>query len=214
MKKYAFSVLWPSFLLPLLSLIIGLLLWNDLPEVLLFDLPKDLIVIGLPLASVVLSLLVAWRASTDIGFYLLAGQRQILRRLLISLSILLFGLNQSLLQATLWPDQNLLPLILFGTLGLFLFSMGMSIRGLEPNSAIGFRFPWNKKNRRAWERTHDLFYRWFVLTGLLFLVLLPFYAIPPVALGLLVIALSLPTCLSWRYARALQAERSEARLTE
>lgn len=216
--KHFFSVIWPSFLFPVGALILGFALWDFLPEALPMHYswsgevdrlaPRMEALLTLPFFSIFLTVFVAILARMDAFFYFHAGQRKALRQMLVAISFLLFGIQVGILATALMPETLPMTSILFVSAGLFLILFGLSLRDLQPSSAVGVRLPWNRRDRDVWRRTHDLFYRWFTLAGGIFLITAFVFPAPLVSLILVTLAILVPTALSFSYARSFQRRKT------
>lgn len=220
MKRFFLPTLWPSFVSSSLGLVIGLALWSHLPETMAmhFDIngypgewvEKSTAVITLPLVSIAISIVV-WMIVWWLDQRLISEKhgRNVLSRIFNSISILLLCVQGIILVVALDPSRVPVNQVLFLILGLFFVLFGISLRGLPLNKALGFRFPWNAKDFHIWNRTHDLFYRWFVLVGVLLWFGGLLWPDARVALALIAIALLMPTLLSYKFARQLSRRRGQ-----
>lgn len=60
--------------------------------------------------------------------------------------------------------------MVFSLLGLFLFGVGSSLKGLAKNPVMGVRTPWTMKNEDNWQVGQALGSKWFKLIGLVLFV--------------------------------------------
>ncbi|MBX3019339.1 MAG: DUF1648 domain-containing protein [Bdellovibrionaceae bacterium] len=201
----------PALLLTVLSFALPLLFWKQMPEQvpIHFDIqgqadreaPKAVGLFILPGLSLFLIVLMSFFAKLDPALMRDPDGPPSLGKFLGAIGILLLGIQAGLILTSVYPDRLLMNEMLFISMGLFMIVFGLSMRHMPMNPWIGFRYPWNYQNRAVWRRTHDLYYRWMIVFGVLSLVFAFVMPIPPVSLALLLLAIVVPAIISYRFSR-------------
>ena len=207
LKQYKWKLLWSSVVI-LLPALVGLLLWNRLPE----RMPmhwnvhgevddygsRGLVVIGIPLFLLALQgvCVAAWafdRRNKD-------QNRKVMMLVLWIVPVLSVVVNGMVYCAALGYQPEV-HRILCVVMGIFFALIGNYMPKCRQNRFIGIRVPWTLASEENWNATHRLAGRLWLVCGLLVAAcsVLPGPAAFPVMMGLLFLMVVVPIVYSWRY---------------
>lgn len=208
MKKKTYWLL--TSLVTLLPMLVGLVLWDQLPDRLPTHFGLDgnadgwsgrsFGVFGVPL----LMLLFHW-----VCYYatLLDKQNRGHNEKVLNLIGLLFPAMSVLFDVLIYStalemDVNM-PRLLLPLLGLFLLLVGNWLPKIRQNSTLGIKLPWTLYNEENWNRTHRVGGYTWVLGGLVFVVMgfVPERLLLWLMPANLVLMVGVPTLYSWNLAR-------------
>lgn len=208
MKNKFRTKLIVSSLLVLLPMLIGLVLWNKLPELLTthwgFDGVADgwhgrgMTVFGLPLILLLIHWLCLFVTSKDPKNKNFEGKALNLTFWLTPvISNYVFALIYATAFRKNW-DQHTILFILFG---IMFMVIGNNLPKTRQNYTMGIKVPWALNNEENWYATHRFGGKVWVIGGVLFLFasLLPEELTPFVLLILVLVLALVPTLYSYFY---------------
>lgn len=177
-------------------------------EVLGLSSPPSLpvLITAIPLISLLMNMMICFLASFDKPLTNFKGGLSFIRKITVAIAFLFLGSQLGAISTAVFPEMLPFNSMLFVSLGVFLMITGIAMRDLPFQSAFGFRLPWAQRNSQVWARTHDLFYRWFVVIGVLYLFLAGISPLPEYSMILLLLALIVPTLLSFRFSRKIRPQ--------
>lgn len=209
--KASVRALIPSLALTTLSALGGLLIWDQLPEIMPvhFDIhgtadghaPKAVAIFALPAVSLLVTLFISLIVHAEPTLQRDQDGPPSVAKLMSAISLLLLGLQAGILLTALYPESLLMNMLLVLSMGLFMIVFGLAMRRLPMNPWIGFRYPWNRNNRAVWRRTHDLYYRWFIVFGVMSIAAAFIAPLPVISLSLLLFSFLIPAVISYRFAK-------------
>ena len=184
-------------LVTLLPLLVGLCLWNQLPDQLPFHwnaagevdgwAGKPMAVIGAPLLMLALHWLCAWVTAADPKNKNHSGKMQRLILWIIPLlSVVLFGI----IFATAWNKELHVASIAPILIGVLFVIIGNYLPKCKQSYTIGIKLPWTLHSEANWNKTHRLAGFLWVLGGFAMMIagfLGGLWAILPIALGMTLI---------------------------
>ena len=210
-KKY-----WAiTFLVTLLPIFAGLLLWNRLPDQLPVHFGMDgaadgwsgkgFAVFGIPLMMLFFQVVIRFATMLD-------KNNQGHNRKVMDLVGLIFP-GMSIVFAVIIYSQALgkelnLATLLFAVLGLFFIAMGNWMPKIKQNATLGIKIKWTLYSEENWNKTHRFAGWCWCLGGIGFIVMgfLPEEALLWVLPLMVVVLAGLPTLYSWNYARKQKTE--------
>lgn len=200
-------------LVTLLPIVIGLLLWDALPDLLPTHFgadgtadgwgSKSFAVFAFPLIFLALH----WTLwfGTRLDKQNRGHNEKVMNLLGLLCPVLSLSLAIVIYNAGLGLELNMTRVML-PLLGAFLLLVGNWLPKIKQNSTLGIKLKWTLYNEENWNRTHRFAGFVWVLCGLCFIVLgfLPagFYAL---AVALMVLMIALPTLYSWNLAKKQKA---------
>lgn len=212
------KVLILSSLLTLLPSLVGLLLWNALPEKIIthwsFDGQPDSMsspvfaVIFMPLLMLAAQWLCIFFTTKDPGN---RGRNQkplgLVLWIIPLMSNLCCGLMYALSLGVTLPVSN----IMVAVMGVMFAAIGNYLPKCKMNFTLGIKIPWTYSSEENWNATHRFGGRVWMVCGLvlLFCALLPAKVSVTVMIAATVVMVGLPTLYSWRYYR-MQKARGDA----
>lgn len=205
MKNKKFQII--TSLIILLPMLVGLALWNRLPDELpthwgLGDDPngwssKAFSVAGLPLIILACHWLCIWAMGRD-------KQNQGHNRKLLNLILLIFPIvslvSGLLVYGTALELELNVSAWMMVLLGALFVALGNYLPKCRQNSTLGIKLKWTLYSEENWNRTHRFGGKVWVLGGLLFMVLafLPEKALIWALPGMILLLAGAPTVYSWR----------------
>ena len=90
--------------------------------------------------------------------------------LTVLLSILMLGIQIITILAANYSDIISINIFLSLLLAILFGIMGFYLPGVKPNYMVGLRTPWTLHSEEVWIKTHKASGKWFILTGVLFLI--------------------------------------------
>lgn len=129
--------------------------------------PKSAMVFGIPgfLTGLVALIVLLSRPALDFRFAARMDPR--VRRLVLSLTTLLFvAIHGFVLFSLLYGNQARTSSLLWIPIGLFFLLLGNYLPRLEPNQWVGIRIPPTLEDRRVWKSTHRFAAPLFMGAGL------------------------------------------------
>lgn len=161
----------------LLPLVLGLLLWNRLPEQLAihFDMegtpngwaPKWVAVFGLPLfltAIHLFTVITVWNDPKKQGI-----GKQMMNMVVWTTPVLSLLCNLTIYGKAQGSELNTSS-VAYGMVGLLFLFMGNYMTKNHQNYTVGIRLPWTLDSRENWNRTHRFAAKLWMLAGVLFLL--------------------------------------------
>ena len=215
-KKY-----WTvTFLVTLLPIFAGLLLWNRLPDQLPIHFGVDgaadgwsgkgFAVFGIPLMMLFFQAVIRFATMLD-------KNNQGHNRKVMDLVGLIFP-GMSIVFAVIIYSHALgkelnLATLLFAVLGLLFIAMGNWMPKIKQNATLGIKIKWTLYSEENWNKTHRFAGWCWCLGGIGFIVMgfLPEEALLWVLPLMVVVLAGLPTLYSWNYARK---QKNEGTYTE
>lgn len=186
----------------LVPMLVGVLLWNSLPEQLAVHFGVDgqpdrwssrgFVVFAMPLIFLALHLLTLVITSADSRY---AGTGRKMNALMVwivpAVSILSMVLSYGVSMGG-GVDVNFVMMILLG--GMFVV-IGNYLPKVSQNHTVGIRIPWTLKDEENWNRTHRLAGWVWMIAGILILAT-SFLRSVPVFIGLMLAAVLIPVIYS------------------
>lgn len=203
MKKLNKKTLYSTTLLTLLPIIIGLLLWDKLPDVLPihFDfrgntdgfMSKNIVIFAFPFLFMLLNLLVIFLISND-------PKRENIGNKVFSISCWIIPIIDNLVIYSIYAIalnyQINVILLTHLIIGLVFISIGNYMTKNHQNYTIGIRLPWTLDNQNNWNKTHRFASKIWILSGLL-IILNGFIKIQYLSVTLIGLAIVLPIIYSF-----------------
>lgn len=197
-----------SSLLTLSPILIGLILWNDLPEQMTTHWGADGVadgwsgrpfaVFGLPLIMLATQWLCVLITAIDPKN---KGQNRKVFELVLWIIPVVSLFSCGLVYVTAFGCQFEPEMLTFTLLGIVFILIGNYMPKCRQNHTIGIKIKWTLENEENWNATHRLAGKLWVAVGFvsLFCGLLPVSLMPVVLIGLISVAVLIPTVYSWRY---------------
>lgn len=210
MKKINFKLLILTSILILLPMLVGVILWQNLPATLPshFDLEgrsngfssKPMVVFVIPLLMLALHLFAILVTSLDPKSHNVASK---VKHLIYWIIPVTSGMVQLSVYGSVLGFMNNVTQIGLVFIGTLFLVLGNYLPKTKQNYTVGIRLPWTLDNEENWNRTHRLAGKLWVIGGLLilfnvFLRWEMFY----VLVGLLLLMVLVPTFYSYWLSRA------------
>lgn len=205
-RKFNFKQLALSTALCLLPILMGLFVYQDLPDSVVVHwgvdnqpdgwAPRAVAVFLLPMLMAVIN------AVFHLGLYLDSGRLCSAKALRAFCQWFVPALGLIMAPITLLSALNKLdgneavPLVCQLIVGLAMVVVGNYLPKSRPNFLVGIRLPWTIKSEENWKKTHHLAGFLWVIFGILFLVF-AFMRLPWVAILLLALAAVIPCVYSF-----------------
>ncbi len=199
-----------SSLVILLPMVVGLLLWDTLPDTMITHWgadgvadgtgPKASMVFGLPLGLLAAQWLILLCISLDKGN---RGQTpkalSIVFWIMPVMALFLSGLVYTTALGMDYSVEKIAPLLL----GVCFIACGNYFPKIKCNATLGIRMPWTVYNEENWNATHRLGGKVWVVGGFVVLIsaLLPLQTMVTVFLVAVVVMVLVPTVYSYLYYR-------------
>ncbi len=190
----------------LLPIILGLLLWDQLPDQLIIHwdaagepngyVPKVLGVFGLPLLMCGLNLFLQFGLRTDPKIENASKTLVLLSKWIIPvLTLILMPVTLFASMGAEIPVQVIVPIFL----GVLLIAIGNYLPKSKQSYTVGIRLPWTLNSEENWNRTHHLAGYLWILGGVLLLLcaFLPAVWFLPVLVILLILVAGIPFAYSY-----------------
>ena len=210
MKKINFKLLILTSILILLPMLVGVILWQNLPATLPshFDLEgrsngfssKPMIVFVIPLLMLALHLFAILVTSLDPKSHNVASK---VKHLIYWIIPVTSGMVQLSVYGSVLGFMNNVTQIGLVFIGTLFLVLGNYLPKTKQNYTVGIRLPWTLDNEENWNRTHRLAGKLWVIGGLLILfnVFLRWEMLY-VLVGLLLLMVLVPTFYSYWLSRA------------
>ena len=205
MKKINFKLLILTSILILLPMLVGVILWQNLPATLPshFDLEgrsngfssKPMIVFVIPLLMLALHLFAILVTSLDPKSHNVASK---VKHLIYWIIPVTSGMVQLSVYGSVLGFMNNVTQIGLVFIGTLFLVLGNYLPKTKQNYTVGIRLPWTLDNEENWNRTHRLAGKLWVIGGLLILfnVFLRWEMLY-VLVGLLLLMVLVPTFYSY-----------------
>ena len=203
-----------TFLVTLLPILAGLLLWNQLPDRIPTHFGVDgaadgwsgkaFAVFGIPLMMLFFQAVIRWATMLD------KNNRGHNRKVMDLVGLIFPGMSivTAAVMYTLALDRELnLSMLLFPMLGLLFIAMGNWMPKIKQNATLGIKIRWTLYNEENWNKTHRFAGWCWCLGGIGFIGMgfLPEQTLPWTLPLMAVILGGLPILYSWNYARKQKA---------
>lgn len=210
MKKINFKLLILTSILILLPMLVGVILWQNLPATLPshFDLEgrsngfssKPMVVFAIPLLMLALHLFAILVTSLDPKSHNVASK---VKHLIYWIIPVTSGMVQLSVYGSVLGFMNNVTQIGLVFIGTLFLVLGNYLPKTKQNYTVGIRLPWTLDNEENWNRTHRLAGKLWVIGGLLILfnVFLRWEMLY-VLVGLLLLMVLVPTFYSYWLSRA------------
>ena len=210
MKKINFKLLILTSILILLPMLVGVILWQNLPATLPshFDLEgrsngfssKPMVVFVIPLLMLALHLFAILVTSLDPKSHNVASK---VKHLIYWIIPVTSGMVQLSVYGSVLGFMNNVTQIGLVFIGTLFLVLGNYLPKTKQNYTVGIRLPWTLDNEENWNRTHRLAGKLWVIGGLLILfnVFLRWEMLY-VLVGLLLLMVLVPTFYSYWLSRA------------
>lgn len=209
MKKINFKLLILTSILILLPMLVGVILWQNLPATLPshFDLEgrsngfssKPMVVFVIPLLMLALHLFAIFVTSLDPKSHNVASK---VKHLIYWIIPVTSGMVQLSVYGSVLGFMNNVTQIGLVFIGTLFLVLGNYLPKTKQNYTVGIRLPWTLDNEENWNRTHRLAGKLWVIGGLLILfnVFLRWEMLY-VLVGLLLLMVLVPTFYSYWLSR-------------
>jgi len=197
-----------SSLLTLSPILIGLILWNDLPEQMTTHWGADGVadgwsgrpfaVFGLPLIMLAVHWLCALITAKDPKN---RGQNRKIFELVLWIIPVVSLFSCGLVYVTAFNCKFQPEMLTFTLLGIVFILIGNYMPKCRQNYTIGIKIKWTLENEENWNATHRMAGKLWVGVGFasLFCGFLPLSLMPVVLVGLIAVTVLVPTLYSWNY---------------
>lgn len=208
-RKYKKTLILTS-LLTLLPMLVGLLLWNKLPDTFAthwgFDGQPDgwssiaTAVFGMPLIMLAVHWLCTFFTAKDKSNQ---DRNEKLQVLVFWIIPILSNLSCGLMYALALGSELSITNVMFAFMGLLFAFIGNYMPKCKMNSTIGIKIYWTYTSEENWNATHRFGGRIWFVGGLLmlFVALLPAKYVIGVFLTVTAVMVIVPVLYSWRYYR-------------
>ena len=212
-KEYKKPVFW-STLATLLPMIIGCVLWNDLPESMVTHWGTDgadgtggrgMAVFLLPAGLTVMNLVCMLVTAADPKQ---RGQNKKALNMIFWIMPILSWLVCGTVYAVAMGKELNLVLLVFLLMGVMFLVMGNYMPKVKQNSTLGIKIYWTLNNEENWNKTHRFAGKVWVAGGVVMLcaMLLPVKWVLPVLLASVLILAIAPMLYSYRIYKAHKAQ--------
>lgn len=208
-KQYKKTLIISSVII-LIPMLVGLLLWNQLPDTIATHWGTDgqpdgwsskaFAIVGLPLFIFIAHWICNFATRADKRNHNQSKKALSLVFWICPLVSLFSGIVVYGSALGVAFDMVDTPFILLG--GMFIV-IGNYLPKCKPNSTIGIKIPWTLRSEENWNATHRFGGKVWVIGGILFFLMyfLPFQQKFPVVLPVMAVMVLLPTLYSYLYAR-------------
>jgi len=195
-------------LLTISPMLLGLFLWNELPEQMTTHWGADGVadgwsgrsfaVFGLPLIMLATQWLCALLTTVDSRN---KKQNRKVFRLVLWIIPVVSLFSSGLVYTTAFSTKFGPEMLTFPLLGIIFILIGNYMPKCSQNYTIGIKIKWTLENEENWNATHRMAGKLWVAVGFasLFCGFLPVSLMPVVLVALITIAVIVPTVYSWRY---------------
>ena len=206
-RKYKKTLILTS-LLTLLPMVVGLLLWNRLPDKIATHWSftgeangwssLSTAVFGLPLLMLAVQWLCVWITAKDPGNQ---SRNEKPQKLVLWIIPVVSNLCCGMMYALALGAGFSVTDVMVGAMGVLFIAIGNYLPKCKTNSTIGIKIPWVYTSEENWNATHRFGGKLWVLGGVAIALgsLLPGEAGLVVMLVLLIALVVVPTVYSWRF---------------
>jgi uncharacterized membrane protein len=142
--------------------------WDAMGEVTAYG-PSWMILI-FPLISVLASLLMYYLPKLDPKGENIKKSGALLSSMMVVVAVMMLGLQVITIAVTKGVEVLDIGLFINLSLGLLFMVIGYYMPSIKHNYMMGIRTPWTIANEKVWNKTHKISGKWFVASGVLFLV--------------------------------------------